>query len=317
MVAIAVLDDYQRIAREMADWSRIEADHRVVFFDEHMPDENRLAQALGDFDVVCVMRERTPIRKSLIDRLPNLKFFVNTGMYNASVDFEALKARGIVVSGTQGPGHPTAELTIGLMIALARQIPHETQSLHAGTPWMTSLGMDLKDRTIGIIGLGRLGARVARVAHAFEMRVIAWSQNMTAEQAAAHGAELVGKDELFRRSDFVTVHVRLSERSCGMIGAREFALMKTSAYLINTSRGPIVDETALVDALAKGTIAGAGLDVFDIEPLPLDHPLRREPRAILTPHLGYVTDESYRAFYEGMVEDIEAWLAGTPIRLIT
>jgi phosphoglycerate dehydrogenase-like enzyme len=317
MTAIAVLDDYQNVALSMADWSAIQHEHHLKIFNTHLgTDEVAIASALVGFDVIAVMRERTPITAGLIARLPNLKLLVTTGHYNAAIDMAACKARGITVCGAGSSGQATAELAFGLLLALARCIPAEAQNLRTGTRWQTTVGTDIKGKTLGIIGLGRLGAHMARFGQAFGMSTIAWSQNLTAEKAAAGGAELAGKDELLKRSDFISIHTRLSERTHGLIAAREFALMKPTAYLINTSRGPIVDEPAMLSALEEGRIAGAGLDTFDIEPLPLDHPLRKEPRALLTPHLGYVTQATYRSFYAGTVAAIQGWLSGAPVNVI-
>jgi len=315
MVAIAVLDDYQKVALKMADWSRLQAKHRVEVFTAPFTSEAEARKALAEFEVVCLMRERTPFGKSLIDGLPNLKLIVTTAMRNASIDVQAATARNVLVCGTDGGNHSTAELTMGLVIMLARHLVTETQAMREGR-WQTTVGFDLRGKTVGIIGLGRLGSLVAKFASAFGMRVIAWSQNLTPEAAREGGAERVEKDELFRRSDFITIHSRLSDRTRGLVGARELSLMRPTAYIINTSRGPIIDEKALLAALESGAIAGAGLDVYDREPLPADHPLRRNPRVVLTPHLGYVTEETYRLFYPGIVQDIEAWLAGNPIRVI-
>ncbi len=315
MTAIAVLDDYQNVALKMADWSRLQAGHRIDVFTAPFRSENEAQKALQDFEVVCLMRERTPFGKSLIDRLPKLKLIITSAMRNASIDVKAAAARNILVCGTEGGNHATAELTMGLMVMLARHLGRETQAMRDGK-WQTTVGTDLRGKTVGIIGLGRLGGLVAKYSTAFGMRIVAWSQNLTHEAARAGGAERVEKDDLFRRSDFVTIHTRLSERTRGLVGARELGLMRPTAYLINTSRGPIIDEPAMLAALDAGRIAGAGLDVYDREPLPAEHPLRRHPRVTLTPHLGYVTEETYRLFYPGMVEDIEAWLAGNPIRVI-
>jgi D-3-phosphoglycerate dehydrogenase len=263
------------------------------------------------------MRERTAFPRSVIEALPNLKLIVTTGLYNAAIDLEAALARGIVISGTRGLPHPTAELAFGLMLDLARNISREDAAMKRGVPWQTTVGTDLNGKTLGLLGLGRLGSRVAKYARAFDMDVIAWSQNLTAERAAEGGATLVSKEELFARADFLSVHLVLSPRTHGVVGADDLARMKKSAYLINTSRGPIVDTAALLDALRTNRIAGAALDVYDNEPLAIDHPLRSAPNLVLTPHLGYVTRETLRIFYGDTVEDIRAWLDGKPIRLVT
>jgi phosphoglycerate dehydrogenase-like enzyme len=311
MARIAVLDDYQHVAQRFADWSRLR-EHEVTFFHEPLGDP---AQALQGFEVVCAMRERTAFPAELFDRLPGLRLLVTTGMRNASVDMDAAVAHGVTVCGTQVPSTPTAELTWGLILALARRIPVEDTGMRAGA-WQTTVGVDLTGKTLGIVGLGRLGSIVARYGAAFGMRLVAWSQNLTAERAAECGAELVTKEALFSGADVVTIHLVLSRRTRGLVGARELGLMKPTAFLVNTSRGPIVDEVALREALGTGTIAGAGIDVYDREPLPADHPLRRAPNTVLTPHLGYVTENAYRVFYGQTVEDVEAFLAGNPVRVI-
>ena len=316
MVAIAILDDYQNVALGMADWSGLQKNHRIVAFNERLPDMEAVARALAEFEIVGIMRERTPFQRALFEKLPKLKLLVTTGKRNASVDLEAAKAHGVAVCNTGGAGRATAELTVGLMIALARHFREEFQAMRPGGGWQTTLGIDLEGRTLGLLGLGNLGAKVGRIGAAMGMKVIAWSQNLTAEQAAERGAERVEKDELFHRSDVISIHLVLSPRSRGLVGARELGLMKPTALLINTSRGPIVDEAALLAALKEKRIAGFGGDTYDVEPLPGDHPLRAEPRALLTPHLGYVTEETYRDFFGGMVQAIEAWLAGKPINVL-
>lgn len=316
MAAIAILDDYQSAALRMADWSGLQRDHRVVAFKERLPDIDAVVQALADFEIVGIMRERTPFPRGLFERLPKLKLLVTTGKRNASIDLEAAKAHGVTVCSTGGSGRATADLAIGLMIALARHFREEFHTMRPGGGWQTTLGMDLEGKTLGILGLGNLGAKVGRIGTALGMNVIAWSQNLTPEQARERGAERVEKDELFRRADVISIHLVLSDRSRGLVAAREFGLMKPTALLINTSRGPIVDEAALLTALKDGRIAGFGADTFDVEPLPPEHPLRSEPRALLTPHLGYVTEETYRDFYAGMVQAIEAWLGGKPVNVL-
>ena len=312
---IALLDDYQSVALKLAPWARLPASVEVVVFPDHLDDENAVVDRLAGFDAVMAMRERTPITEKLLDRLPQLRFIVTAGMRNASIDMAAAKRKGIVVSGTAGLPYPTAELTIGLMLGWARSIAVEDRAIREGR-FQTTLGVGLNGKTLGIIGLGTLGTRVAKVARALEMNVVAWSQNLTDERAQAAGATRVAKDELLQRSDFVTIHVVLSERTRNLIGARELGLMKRTACLVNTSRSPIVDEAALLDALQRGTIGGAAIDVFGVEPLPRDHPLLVAPNTLLTPHLGYVTEETYRIFYEEALEDFEAFLAGRPIRVL-
>jgi phosphoglycerate dehydrogenase-like enzyme len=316
MAAIALLDDYQSAALSLADWTRLQKDHTVVTFKEHLPDLDAVARALADFEIVGIMRERTPFPRALFERLPTLKLLVTTGKRNAAIDLEAARAHGVTVCATGGAGRATAELAIGLMIALARHFREELQAMRMGGGWQTTLGLDLDGKTLGILGLGTLGSKVGRIGAAMGMKVIAWSQNLTSEQAAERGAERVEKDELFRRADVISIHLVLSDRTRGLVGARELGLMKPTALLINTARGPIIDEAALLAALREKRLAGFGADTFNVEPLPPDHPLRAEPRALLTPHLGYVTEETYRDFYAGMVEAIEAWLAGKPINVL-
>ena len=314
---VAILDDYQGVALRLADWGRLPAGADVVVFRDHAADEAAVAARLADFDVVVAMRERTPFPRTLIERLRRLRLLVTTGMRNASIDLRAAADHGVVVCGTGGLPYPTAELTWALILALVRHVPREDRATRDGR-WQETLGTGLNGKTLGVLGLGQLGSRVARVGRAFEMDVLGWSQNLTAERAAAVGATLAGsRDELLAGADVVTIHLVLSDRTRGLLGARELALMRRSAYLVNTSRGPIVDERALIDALRAGAIAGAGLDVYDEEPLPLDHPLRRLPNTVITPHLGYVTEDTYRIFYAQALEDVGAFLAGTPIRVLT
>ena len=315
MTKVAVLDDYQSVALDMADWESLPAGVSVDVFQDHLSDDDDVAARLSDYDIVVAMRERTPFSRSLLERLPNLRLLVTTGMRNASIDVAAAEDNGVVVCGTEGLPYPTAELTWGLILALLRRIPTEDQATREGN-WQVTMGEGLHGKTLGVIGLGRLGSQVATVGAAFGMSLVAWSQNLTAERAEEFGARLVTKQELLSSADIVTIHLVLSGRTRGLIGAEELALMKPSAYLVNTSRGPIVDESALIGALNRGAIAGAGLDVFDIEPLPLDHPLRSLPNTVLTPHMGYVTSETYRVFYGDAVENIRAFLAGNPVRVI-
>jgi len=315
MARLAILDDYQHVALRMADWKSLSAGTDVVVFADHLSDEVALASRLADFEMVIAMRERTPFPRALLERLPRLRLLVTTGMRNASIDVAAAVERGIVVCGTSGLPYPTAELAWGLILALTRFIPTEDRATREGR-WQVSVGWGLNGKTLGVIGLGGLGSRVARIGKAFEMTVLAWSQNLTAERAAEVGAALVARDELLSRSDVVSIHLVLSDRTRGLIGARELALMKPSAYLVNTSRGPIVDETAMIEALQKGRLAGAGLDVYDEEPLPERHPLRHLPNTVITPHLGYVTEETYRIFYAHALEDVQAYLRGAPVRVL-
>jgi phosphoglycerate dehydrogenase-like enzyme len=316
MTRVAILDDYQDIALAMADWRSLGREVTVEAFHERLAGEDALVKRLADFEVIVAMRERTQLPRSVLEHLPKLKLLVTTGMRNVAIDAKAAADLGIVVSGTALLTPPTAELTWGLILALARHIPEEAQQMRSGG-WQTTVGVGLNGKVLGVLGLGKLGGEVARVGRAFQMEVIAWSQNLTAEHAVSFGATRVEKDELFQRADFVTIHLILSKRTRGLVTARELALMKPEAYLINTSRGPIVEERALIEVLKKRTIAGAALDVFDEEPLPDEHPLRKLDNVVLTPHLGYVTVENYRKAYGEAVEDIRAFLAGHPIRTIS
>ena len=315
MARVALLDDYQGVALSMADWKSLPAGTDVVAFPDHLADEGVLAARLADFDIVMAMRERTPFTRSLLERLPRLRLLITAGMRNASIDMKAAADRGITVCGTAGLPYPTAELAWALILGLMRRIPAEDRATREGR-WQVSLGVGLNGKTLGVLGLGTLGSRVAKVGRAFEMEVLAWSPNLTAARAAEVGATLAPRDELLARADIVSIHLVLGDRSRGLIGARELGLMKGSAYLVNTSRGPIVDEAALIRALRDGTIAGAGLDVFDIEPLPRDHPFRSLPNIVISPHLGYVTEETYRVFYGQALEDIQAFLRGEPVRVL-
>ena len=315
MVRVAVLDDYQDVARKMTDWSALPAEVEVEVFQDHLTDQAAVAERLKDFDIVMAMRERTPFPRALLEQLPRLRLLTTTGMRNAAIDMQAAADCHVLVCGTGGILYPTAELTWGLILSLLRHIPDEDQATRAGR-WQVSMGLGLSGKTLGLMGLGRLGSEVARVGNAFQMDVIAWSQNLTAVRAAERGATLVSKDELLGRADILSIHLVLSARSRGLIGHQELNRMKPTAYVINTSRGPIVDEAALIAALRNGTIAGAGLDVFDEEPLPLDHPLRRAENTIITPHIGYVTQETYQVFFDETVENIQAFLKDAPVRVL-
>jgi phosphoglycerate dehydrogenase-like enzyme len=316
-VRCAILDDYQNVVLKVADWSPVKSDIDLKIFDQHLGGPDKVIAALKDFEIVVAMRERTGFPRAVIEALPNLKLLISTGMRNASIDTEAAKARGVTVCGTGSFGSPTSSIAIGLMLELTRHIGYENARMHAGATWQSTIGPDLEGMTLGILGLGKLGARTAAIAKAFGMKVIAWSQNLTPEKCAAAGVGYVSKDDLFRQSDFITIHVVLSPRSRGLIGAAEFGLMKPTAFLINTSRGPIVDEAAMLAALRERKIAGAGLDVFDVEPLPTDHPLRKMDNVVLTPHLGYVSEQNYRAYFADVVGDIRAFLDGKPVRVMT
>jgi phosphoglycerate dehydrogenase-like enzyme len=313
----AILDDYQQAALSSADWSVIADAVDVRVFHHHV-DESELPSVIGDCEIVVIMRERTPFTASLFAKLPNLELLVTSGMRNAAIDLTAAQTHGVAVCGTASRSEPPTELTWALILGLARHVAQEAASFRANGPWQSTVGVDLHGRTLGIIGLGNIGRRVARVAAAFDMRVIAWSQNMTAQRAEMSGAQLaVSKDELLADSDFVSIHLVLSDRTRGLIGADDLRRMKRTAYLINTARAAIVDQPALVQALREGWIAGAGVDVFAVEPPPSDDPLRWLPNVLATPHLGYVSQESYRTYYGQAVEDIVAYLAGSPMRVLT
>jgi phosphoglycerate dehydrogenase-like enzyme len=304
---IAVLDDYQGVALKLADWSAIAQRAQIDVFNDHLSDAGAVVGRLLPYDVVCVMRERTPLKRDIIERLPNLKLIASTGPRNASIDLEAAAAHGIKVVHTGYFGSPTVELTWALILGSARHLTVEAAAVRNGG-WQHTIGADLSGQTLGILGLGNLGSKVAQVALAFGMKVIAWSQNLTAEKCAAAGATLVSKDDLLQQSDFVSIHLVLSDRSRGLVGARELSLMKPSARLINTSRGPIVVEADLIRALESGRIAGAAIDVYDIEPLPADHPYRKQANLLATPHIGYVSRGLYERFYRDSVSNILAWL---------
>jgi phosphoglycerate dehydrogenase-like enzyme len=312
---LAILDDYQHAALGLADWDSLKPAITVQTFHDTLTNEDALVERLRDFEIIVAMRERTKFPRTLIERLPKLKLLVTTGWRNVSIDQRATAERGIPVCGTYMLHSTTMELTWGLILALARNIVIENQSLRQGK-WQTTLGVMLQGKVLGIVGLGDLGSKVAAVAKAFQMEVIAWSQNLTVERAASFGVQRVEKEDLFRRADFVTIHLVLSQRTRGLIGQAELSLMKPSAYLINTSRAPIVDEQALIATLQDHRIAGAAIDVYNHEPLPADHPLLSLDNVLLTPHLGYVTAESLRKAYGEVVEDVRAYLAGNPIRIL-
>ena len=304
---IAILDDYQNVALSVADWSAVAKKAEITVFNDHIDQIDALIDRLRPFDAICVMRERTPLRRDVIERLPRLRFIASTGPRNISIDMAAAKERGISVANTGYRSTPTIELTWALILASARHLVKESNSVRAGG-WQTSMGSEVDGRVLGVLGLGNVGGQVARIGRALGMKIIAWSQNLTAETAAAAGAELVTKDELFRRSDIVTIHLILSERTRGLVGAAELALMKPTARLINTSRGPIVNEHALIKALRARTIAGAAVDVFDTEPLPAKHPFRSLENLLATPHIGFVAEDLYRTFYGDAAAAIAAWI---------
>ncbi|MBI3512786.1 MAG: D-2-hydroxyacid dehydrogenase family protein [Proteobacteria bacterium] len=313
---IAVLDDYQNVALELADWGPVQQRAQITVFRDTIADQDKLVERLKPFEIICAMRERTPFSRALLGRLPNLKCLVTTGMRNAAIDMAATADRGITVCGTEGLPYPTAELTWALILAMSRRVPLEDQGMRQGL-WQRTLGTGLNGKVLGVIGLGRLGAQVAKVGLAFGMKVIAWSQNLTQARAAEVGVGYVSsKETLLTLSDIVTIHLVLSDRTRGLVGKAELALMKPTAYLINTSRGPIVDEAALIETLEGQRIGGAGLDVYDEEPLPEDHPLRGLVNTVLTPHLGYVTAEGYAVFYAHVVEDVLGYLDAKPVRVI-
>ncbi len=312
---LAILDDYQGVTLSMGPWDQLPPGLKVEVFCDTLKDQDALVQRLAPFDALLIMRERTPFPRAVLERLPNLKLLITTGMRNRSVDTACCAERGITVCGTPSAGHPTVDLTWALILSLTRHVPEQQANLRAGV-WQKLLGTGLDGKTLGVIGLGNLGARVARVGAAFGMKVLGWSTNLTDEKAAAAGAQRVSKEELLRQADIVTLHLILSERSRNTIGAAELALMKQTALIVNTSRGPLIEQSALIAALQQGRIAGAGIDVYDEEPLPAGHPILSAPNTVLTPHLGYVTEENYRAYFQGAVESILGFIAGKPVRVI-
>jgi D-3-phosphoglycerate dehydrogenase len=310
----AILDDYFNIALEIADWSKIGDRVDVTVFEHPFASPEAVVSALKDFEIVCAMRERTAFPRAVLEALPKLKLLITSGMRNAAIDIEAAKERGIVVCGTQWGQDPTAPLTMGLILELTRGIGRENARMHAGESWQKFCGIEIEGKTLGVVGLGKLGAKMANLAKAFDMKVIAWSPNLTPERCKEVGVGYATKEELFATADVITVHVVLSQRSRGLVGREDLARMKPTAYLVNTSRGPIVDEAALLDTLQQRKIAGAGIDVFSVEPLPVDHPFRKLDNMVLTPHLGYVSQDAFRAHYGQMVDGISGWLKGEPLR---
>jgi phosphoglycerate dehydrogenase-like enzyme len=315
-VRCAILDDYQNVALKLADWSKIKEVETKVYTDAVRRTDADTIRDCKDCEIVVMMRERTRFPRAVIEGLPKLKLLITTGAYNASIDMKACRERGITVCGTTSHGNPTTGIAFGLMLELTRRIGWENARMKAGEGWQLTLGMDIEGKTLGLLGLGKLGARAAGVGKAFGMKCIAWSQNLTPERCKEVGVDHVSKDDLFKNSDFLSIHVQLGERNRGLVTARELGLMKKTAYLINTSRGPIVQESALLEALKNKQIAGAGLDVFDVEPLPTDHPFRRLDNVVLTPHLGYVSQQNYERYYPDIVENIRGFLDGKPVRVI-
>ena len=314
-IAVGILDDFQNVARGFADWGRLPPQVTVTVFNRHFEGEE-LIRRIGGFDVLVITRERTPFPRSVVERLPKLKLLVTAGSRNLGIDLSACRERRILVCGTEAGSSPTAELAWGLILALARHIPEEDRTLRSGQ-WQSTIGFGLQGKTLGILGLGRLGSQVARIGLAFGMKTIAWSQNLTENRASELGVVRVEKSDLFRLADVLTIHMLLSDRTRGLVGRDEISLMKKSAILINTARAAIVDESALIEALIAGRIAGAGLDVYGQEPLPADAAILKAPNTVLTPHLGYVTRETYQIYFPQALEDVEAWLRGQPIRMMT
>ena len=310
----AILDDYMNLALRAADWSKINDRVEVEVFNQPFASMQAAASALKDFEIICAMRERTPFPRAMFEALPNLKLLITSGMRNAAIEMEAVKQRGIVLCGTQWGRDPTAPLAMGLILELTRNIGRENARMHAGEPLQKFVGIEIEGKTLGVVGLGKLGAKVSGLAKAFGMNVIAWSPNLTAERCKEVGVSYASKEELFATADIITIHVVLSERSRGLVGRDDLARMKPTSYLVNTARGPIVDEGALLQTLQQNKIAGAAVDVFSVEPLPVDHPFRKLDNMVVTPHLGYVTEETFRAHYGQMVEGIDAWFNGEPVR---
>jgi phosphoglycerate dehydrogenase-like enzyme len=310
----AILDDYFDVALTLADWSKISDRVDVTVFDHPFASEQAAASALADFEIVCAMRERTPFPRPLLEALPKLKLLITSGMRNAAIDIEAAKSRQVVVCGTQYGRDPTASLTMGLILELTRNIGRESARMHAGESWQKHIGIEIEGKTLGIVGLGKLGTKIAGLARAFGMNAIAWSPNLTPERCEAAGVGYATREQLFSTADIITIHMVLSQRSRGLVGRDDLQRMKPTAFLVNSARGPIVDEAALLDILRERKIAGAAIDVFSVEPLPTNHPFRKLDNLVLTPHLGYVTEESFRAHYGQMVACIGAWLDGEPPR---
>ena len=312
---VAILDDYQGVAEQLVDWSKFKGSCEIKVFNQPFENEDHAIENLKSFDALIIMRERTPMTKKLMDGCPNLKFIATSGMRNLGIDLEYAKSKGIIVSGSEGNKNPTAELTWALILGLARNIKQESENMYQGY-WQTTFGFELKGNTLGIMGLGNLGSMVAKVGKAFGMEVIAWSENLKMADAEKHGVMAVTKEELFEKSDFLTIHYLLSDRSRNLVKYDDISKMKKTAFIINTSRGPIINEDDLIKALQDEIIAGAGLDVYAIEPLPENHKLRFLPNVLLTPHIGYVTLDNYAKWYNQMAEDLQAFLEGKPIRIL-
>ena len=312
---VAILDDYQAIADQLVDWSRFKNSCDIKVFNHPFENEEHAIENLKDFEALLIMRERTPITKKLIDGCPKLKFIATSGMRNLGIDLDYAKSKGIIVSGSEGNKNPTAELTWALILGLSRNLKQESENMYQGY-WQTTIGFELKGKTLGIMGLGKLGCMVAKVGKAFGMDVIAWSENLKMSHAEENGALAVTKDELFEKSDFLSIHYLLSDRSRNLVKYEDLAKMKKTAFIINTSRGPIINEDDLIQALQEEIIAGAGLDVYNIEPLPENHKLRFLPNVLLTPHIGYVTVDNYMKWYTQMAEDLQAFIDGNPIRVL-
>jgi phosphoglycerate dehydrogenase-like enzyme len=310
----AILDDYMNLALDAADWSKVSDRVEVKVFNQPFASGEAAAAGLKDFEIICAMRERTPFPRAMFAALPNLKLLITSGMRNAAIDMDAAKDHQVVLCGTQWGRDPTAPLAMGLILELTRNIGRENARMHAGEPLQKFVGIEIEGKTLGVIGLGKLGAKVSGLAKAFGMNVIAWSPNLTPERCNEVGVAYATKEQLFSTADIITIHVVLSERSRGLVGRDDLARMKPTSYLVNTARGPIVDEAALLQTLQQKKIAGAAVDVFSVEPLPVDHPFRKLDNIVLTPHLGYVTQETFRAHYSQMVEGIEGWFKGQPVR---
>lgn len=317
MLRAAILDDYQGVALKFADWSPLAGKVEITVFEKPFRDQAETIAQLQGFQIVAGMRERTPFPRAVIEALPDLKLLITTGARNNSFDLAAAAERGVTVCGTGTFGNPTVGIVFGLILELTRHIGFENARMKAGEPWQVTIGRDLEGLTLGIVGLGKLGSRVAAVGKAFGMKVIAWSQNLTPDKAKEGGAEYVSREDLFAQADIVSIHLVLGDRSRGLVNADDIGRMKKTAYLINTARAPIVDQAALLKALDEKRIAGAGLDVFEVEPLPVDHPYRKLNNVVLTPHLGYVSEQTYRKFFPDIVDNIRAFLDGKPVRVIT